>query len=107
MLLCLAERSGDVVSKQQMVEDVWQSTFVTDDVLIRCVSELRKAFGNNAGKPTFIETIPKRGYRLLIPPIPIVQENHHETRSTPEIADSIAVLPFIIEVLILSPRWIT
>jgi TolB-like protein/Tfp pilus assembly protein PilF len=94
VLLCLAQRSGDVVSKEQIVEEVWQGTFVTDDVLIRCVSELRKAFGDNAGKPTFIETIPRRGYRLLIPAVPIAQADHHEAPSTPEFADSIAILPF-------------
>ena len=94
VLLCLAQRSGDVVSKEQIVLEVWQGTFVTDDVLIRCVSELRKAFGDNAGKPTFIETIPKRGYRLLIPAVPIDRANHHEAPSAPKFADSIAVLPF-------------
>ena len=67
VLLCLAQRSGEVVPKEQLVQEVWRDTFVTDDVLIRCISELRKAFGDNAGKPTVIETIPKRGYRLLIP----------------------------------------
>jgi adenylate cyclase len=94
VLLCLAQRSGDVVSKDQIVQEVWKGTFVTDDVLIRCVSELRKAFGDNAGKPAVIETVPKRGYRLLIRPVSIARENHHETHSTPEVADSIAVLPF-------------
>jgi DNA-binding winged helix-turn-helix (wHTH) protein len=63
VLVCLAQRSGDVVSKEQIVREVWRDTFVTDDVRIRCVSELRKAFGDNAGRPTVIETIPKRGYR--------------------------------------------
>src|SRR5580704_693204 len=67
VLVCLAQRSGDVVSKEQLVQEVWRNTFVTDDVLIRCVSELRKAFGDNAGRPSVIETIPKRGYRLLLP----------------------------------------
>src|SRR5580704_13510762 len=67
VLVCLAQRSGEVVPKEQLVQEVWRGTFVTDDVLIRCISELRKAFGDNAGKPAVIETIPKRGYRLLIP----------------------------------------
>ena len=94
VLLCLVQRSGDVVSKEQIVQEVWHGTFVTDDVLIRCVSELRKAFGDNAGKPTFIATIPKRGYRLLIPAVPIDRANHNEAPSAPKFADSIAVLPF-------------
>ena len=67
VLVRLAQRTGEVVPKEQLVQEVWRDTFVTDDVLIRCISELRKTFGDNAGRPTVIETIPKRGYRLLIP----------------------------------------
>jgi len=73
VLVCLAQRSCEVVPEEQLVQAVWRDTFVTDDALIRCVSELRKAFGDNAGRPTVIETIPKRGYRLLIPAVPIAQ----------------------------------
>jgi TolB-like protein len=94
VLLCLAQHAGEVVPKEQLVQEVWRDTFVTDDVLIRCVSELRKVFGDNAGKPTFIETIPKRGYRLLIPAVPIARAKYHEAPSAPKFADSIAVLPF-------------
>ena len=94
VLVFLAQRHGDVVPKEQLVREVWRDTFVTDDVLIRCVSELRKAFGDNAGKPTVIETIPRRGYRLLIPAVPIARANHQEAPSTLELVDSIAVLPF-------------
>lgn len=65
VLLCLAEAQNAVVSKQQLMEEVWKNTFVTDDVLTRCVSELRDAFGDDARNPVFIQTIPKQGYRLL------------------------------------------
>jgi DNA-binding winged helix-turn-helix (wHTH) protein len=67
VLVCLAKRSGKVVPKEQLVHEVWPDTFVTDDVLIRCISELRKTFRDSAGQPAVIETIPKKGYRLLIP----------------------------------------
>jgi TolB-like protein/Flp pilus assembly protein TadD len=94
VLVCLAQRSGDVVSKEQIVQEVWQGTFVTDDVLIRCVSELRKVFGDNAGRPTVIETIPKRGYRLLLPVVPIASgiRSENDSRSGP--GDAISVFPF-------------
>lgn len=94
VLLCLAQRSGDVVSKEQIVEEVWQGTFVTDDVLIRCVSELRKAFGDDAGKSTIIETIPKRGYRLLLPVVPVAHGMQSESDVRSSAVDSIAVFPF-------------
>jgi len=92
VLVCLAQRSGEVVPKEQLVQEVWRDTFVTDDVLIRCISELRKAFGDSAGRPTVIETIPKRGYRLLIPAVPIAQASALEANLADELADSVAVL---------------
>ena len=94
VLLCLAQRSGDVVSREQIVQEVWQGTFVTDDVLIRCVSELRKAFGDDAGKPLVIETIPKRGYRLLLPVVPVERGMQSQSDVRPGAVDSIAVFPF-------------
>ena len=94
VLVCLAQRSGEVVSKEQLVQEVWRDTFVTDDVLIRCVSELRKVFGDSAAKPAFIETIPKRGYRLLVPVTSVSYPDRQRDRSESKLVDSIAILPF-------------
>ena len=94
VLVCLAQRSGDVVSKEQLVREVWRDTFVTDDVLIRCVSALRKAFGDDAGRPVVIETIPKKGYRLLVPVARASYRDPTRDRSGHEFVDSIAILPF-------------
>jgi len=66
VLVCLAE-AGDVVSKEKLMGTVWPDTFVTDDVLTRSISELRKAFADDARNPQFIQTIPKGGYRLMVP----------------------------------------
>src|SRR5215469_11135171 len=65
VLVCLAEHSGETVSKEQLIRAVWGETFVSDDVLTRCISELRKALEDDPKEPHVIETIPKRGYRLL------------------------------------------
>jgi TolB-like protein/DNA-binding winged helix-turn-helix (wHTH) protein/Tfp pilus assembly protein PilF len=64
VLVCLAE-SGGVVSKEKLMSAVWPDTFVTDDVLTRSISELRKVFEDDRKNPRFIQTIPKGGYRLL------------------------------------------
>jgi len=74
VLTYLSQQSGNVVSKEQLINAVWRDTFVTDDVLIRCISELRRAVNDDPKKPRFIETVPKRGYRLLevvelLPPV--------------------------------------
>jgi DNA-binding winged helix-turn-helix (wHTH) protein/tetratricopeptide (TPR) repeat protein len=66
VLVCLAE-AGDVVSKEVLMRKVWADTFVTDDVLTRCISELRKALGDDPKHPQYIQTIPKGGYRLIAP----------------------------------------
>jgi Tol biopolymer transport system component/DNA-binding winged helix-turn-helix (wHTH) protein len=67
VLVCLAEHAPNVVAKEQLIRTVWSDTFVTDDVLTRSISELRRVFGDDAREPRFIETIPKSGYRLVAP----------------------------------------
>jgi TolB-like protein/DNA-binding winged helix-turn-helix (wHTH) protein len=69
VLVVLVEHSGDVVSKEQIFQRVWPGTFVSDEVLTRSVSELRRVFGDNPREPKYIQTIPKGGYRLVAPVI--------------------------------------
>lgn len=70
VLVCLAQASGEVVSRETIVASVWSDVFVTDDVLHRAIRELRRLFGDATGAPRYIETIRKRGYRLLVPVTP-------------------------------------
>ena len=65
VLVCLAEHAGEVVPKERLMRSVWPDTFVGDDVLTRCISELRRVFGDDVKEPRFIQTIPKSGYRLI------------------------------------------
>jgi DNA-binding winged helix-turn-helix (wHTH) protein/Tol biopolymer transport system component len=65
VLVCLALNAGQVVPKEQLMRSVWPDTFVGDDVLTRCISELRRVFGDDVKEPRFIQTIPKSGYRLI------------------------------------------
>ncbi|MGD8440349.1 MAG: transcriptional regulator, partial [Holophagae bacterium] len=65
VLLGLAEHSGELVTKHELVDAVWQTEFVSDNTLTRRIAELREAFGDDARHPSYIETIPKRGYRLI------------------------------------------
>jgi TolB-like protein/DNA-binding winged helix-turn-helix (wHTH) protein len=71
VLVCLAEHAGETVLKEKLIQAVWPDTFVTDDVLTRSISELRRVFEDDAREPRFIQTIPKRGYRLLAPVTPL------------------------------------
>lgn len=67
VLVCLAERSGNVVSKEELMRAVWTDTFVTDDVLTRAISELRRVLGDDAKQPHLIETVARSGYRIIAP----------------------------------------
>ena len=67
VLVCLARGAGDVVEKEHLIRAVWPDTFVTDDALTRCISELRKTFEDDAREARVIQTIPKIGYRLVAP----------------------------------------
>jgi TolB-like protein/DNA-binding winged helix-turn-helix (wHTH) protein/tetratricopeptide (TPR) repeat protein len=65
VLSMLAQARGEVVSRDALLQQVWPRGFVTDDVLTRCISQLRRALGDAASAPAFLETIPRRGYRLV------------------------------------------
>src|SRR5215470_2859177 len=65
VLVTLAERPGEVVTREELMSRVWSGVFVTDDVLHRAVRELRRLFDDDSEQPKVIETIRKRGYRLI------------------------------------------
>src|SRR5262249_45407299 len=67
VLMCLAHHPGELVPKEHLLHTVWPDTFVTDDVLTRSISELRRVFEDDAKDSRFIQTIPRRGYRLVAP----------------------------------------
>jgi len=71
VLECLAETPGEVVTRDALVARVWPDVFVTDDVLHRAIRELRRAFGDDTANPAYVETIRKRGYRLIAPVRPL------------------------------------
>ena len=67
VLVYLAQRVGQVVSRDELLTAVWPTVVVGDDALTQAVIKLRKALGDDARHPTYIETLAKRGYRLIAP----------------------------------------
>jgi DNA-binding winged helix-turn-helix (wHTH) protein len=65
VLLRLVEHAGEVVTKADLVDAVWQTEFVCDSTLYSRIGDLRNAFGDTPQQPRYIETIRKRGYRLV------------------------------------------
>ncbi|MCP3961780.1 MAG: transcriptional regulator [bacterium] len=70
VLAFLASRAGDVVSKDQITDAVWTDQFITDSVVTRAIATLRRALEDDAHDPSYIETISKRGYRLIVAATP-------------------------------------
>jgi len=67
VLALMVAHAGQVVTREEFIKAVWNGTFVTDEVLSRCIYRLRKALGDDTRSPQFIETVAKRGYRLIAP----------------------------------------
>jgi DNA-binding winged helix-turn-helix (wHTH) protein len=67
VLLELAAGAPGVVAREQLLARVWAGTSVVDNVLEQVITRLRRALGDDAKRPRCIETLPKRGYRLMVP----------------------------------------
>ncbi len=75
-LALLVERRGELVTKDEFMDRVWRGIPVTDEALTQCIRSLRKALGDEAGAPRFIQTVPKHGYRFVAT---IAEEGESET----------------------------
>lgn len=71
VLCALAAHPGQVLSRIELIDQVWGKEFGADESLTRAISQLRRAFGDTRDVPRIIETIPKRGYRLIATPKPL------------------------------------
>jgi Tol biopolymer transport system component/DNA-binding winged helix-turn-helix (wHTH) protein len=65
LLLYLLENRDRLVTKEELVQAVWQDTFITDNAVTRAVAQLRKALGDDAKQAKYIETVPRLGYRFI------------------------------------------
>ncbi len=67
ILTYLVRRNGEPVSKTDLIENIWPDTFVTDDSLVQCVADIRRALNDTEHK--IVQTLPKKGYKLDAVPI--------------------------------------
>jgi len=102
VLVCLARHPpGELLPKEKLLHEVWPKTFVTDDALTRCIFELRRVFEDQAKEPRIIQTIPKRGYRLIAPVATIKEGEDQRPSETGQITaakitkSKIAMLAFL------------
>ena len=67
LLVYLAQAKGEVRSKDEIASALWPDASVNDDALSRTVWKLRQALGDDAKSPRFVQTVSRRGYRLIAP----------------------------------------
>ncbi|MCH8249882.1 MAG: tetratricopeptide repeat protein [Proteobacteria bacterium] len=68
VLLCLARAPGQLVTREALLNEVWGSDHTSQEALGHAISELRHALDDHLDDPKFIQTLPKRGYRLVVAP---------------------------------------
>ncbi len=66
VLLVLVKHQGEVVSKKHLAKTVWKEVVITENVITRAISSLRKVLNDPPAQPSYIETISKSGYRLIV-----------------------------------------
>src|SRR5919106_2649299 len=67
LLLYLVVRPSILVTKDELFKALWPDVAVTDNALTQAVSELRQALGDDPSKPTYVQTVARRGYRFIAP----------------------------------------
>jgi DNA-binding winged helix-turn-helix (wHTH) protein len=127
VLAILAERPGEVISREQLQEQIWGNTFVDfDRSLNKAVNRVREALNDNAGAPQYIETVPRRGYRFIAPvavppqtealgpsvsvssdPAPaLVQPTYHRSRSRLFLITALTLVIVLAAVGITTVAWL-
>lgn len=104
LLFYLLERPATLVTKEQLLENVWPGANVTDNALAQAISDLRDALNDSPSAPTYIRTVARRGYRFIAPveaiaAAPAAEKEsrvslHKEREMTPEVRHGLAVLDF-------------
>lgn len=77
----LIESAGELIGKDELIQKIWQDNFVEESNLTSNIKTLRKALGDDAAQPQFIETVPRRGYRFIAEVRETVEANFHKLDS--------------------------
>ena len=79
ILAYFLDRPNSVVTQEELLESVWPDTYVQPEVVKRHIFDLRQALGDDSKTPSFLETLPRRGYKFIAP----VQEVERTSRTSP------------------------
>jgi transcriptional activator of cad operon len=95
LLLCLAEHAGEVVSIEDLLDHVWAEVIVSQDSVYQAVASLRRVLGDGPKQPTYIETVPRLGYRLIATVSPWTEQSATVSNTHPA-SDSEPVSPALL-----------
>lgn len=92
LLVCLAERAGGVVSIDELLNQVWPDVNVTSDSVYQAVASLRRLLGDDSKQPSYIETVPRLGYRMVAKVGPWMEHDGAQTDASTalEAGDAVA-----------------
>ena len=65
VLIYLLEKRERLVTKDELITQLWQGAAVTDNTLEQCLAEIRKVLGDDSRHPRFVKTVPRAGYRFI------------------------------------------
>ena len=82
LLLCLAQRAGEVVSIDDLLNQVWSDVTVSQDSVYQAVASLRRLLGDDPKQPSYIATVPRMGYRMVARVGPWEDERKMEPTTT-------------------------
>ena len=97
LLLCLADHPGQILSVDELLDRVWAGVVVTPDSVYQAVASLRRILGDDANEPTYIANMPRRGYSLVAPVAPWVEQPETAAGTTPPLPPAVTTRA--------RPRW--
>jgi DNA-binding winged helix-turn-helix (wHTH) protein len=93
ILILLVQNSGQITKKEDIFEQLWADSFVEDANLTQHIYVLRKALGPRVDGQSYIETVPRQGYRFTLSPEQIVVGKYQSDKSVPENKENISAAP--------------
>jgi DNA-binding winged helix-turn-helix (wHTH) protein/TolB-like protein/Tfp pilus assembly protein PilF len=82
-LLFMVENAGQLLDKDRLLAALWPGLVVEENSLSQCISALRKALGDEAQRPRFIQTVPRRGFRFIAPVLLAQEDDSIEAGTEP------------------------
>lgn len=103
VLMALARRDGDLLTRDMLVDEVWDGRPTADDPINRSLSLLRSDLDDRNTPHKYVETVPRRGYRLVVPVEPLSEEPPYEEKPPPRItATSVVRILFIAMLIVIA-----